>query len=78
MSRLDISGILEGAPRQLREGPTVLVVTLGLHFKAAFLRHGGIPARVGESDLYGIGGVLMALHIVRSDQGTEKRNVCWR
>ena len=51
MRRLDVGWVLECAPWQLRESPTVFEVALGLHFEATFLRHGGIPAEVTVSDL---------------------------
>jgi len=43
--RLDVGWVLDCAPRQLRERPTMVVVALCLHLEATFLRHGGVPAR---------------------------------
>lgn len=39
MSRLYVSGILQRAPRQLREGVTILVGALHLHPKTTLLGH---------------------------------------
>lgn len=44
MGSLDELWILQGTPGQLREGVAELGNTLSLHFEAALLRHGGIPA----------------------------------
>ena len=41
---LDEGRIPDCAPWQLGERPTVVVVALGLHLKATFLRHGSIPS----------------------------------
>jgi len=43
MCRLDIGWVLDRAPWQLRERPTVFIVALSLHLKATFLRHRSIP-----------------------------------
>jgi hypothetical protein len=37
MRRLDEGRVLDYAPWQLRESPTMVVVALGLHFEATFL-----------------------------------------
>jgi hypothetical protein len=50
MRCLDVGWVLDCAPWQLGERPTVVVVALGLHLEATFLRHGGIPSRVTMSD----------------------------
>jgi hypothetical protein len=44
MRCLDVGRVLDCAPWQLGERPTVVVVALGLHLEATFLRHGGIPS----------------------------------
>lgn len=44
MSGLDESGVLNMAPGELGECFAESCDTLRLHFKAALLRHGGIPA----------------------------------
>ena len=50
MRCLDVGRVLDYAPWQLGERPTVVVVTLGLHLEATLLRHGGIPSKVTMSD----------------------------
>lgn len=49
MRSLDEFWILQGTPGQLREGVSELGNTLSLHFEAALLRHGGIPAVDSQS-----------------------------
>ena len=44
MGSLDELWILQGAPGQLREGVAERINTLSLHFEAALLRVGGVPA----------------------------------
>jgi len=43
MRCLDVGRVLDCAPWQLGERPTIFVVALGLHLETTFLRHGGIP-----------------------------------
>ena len=51
--RLDVGRVIERAPWQLRERPTVVVIALRLHLKATLLRHGSVPASIAMSDLQG-------------------------
>jgi len=50
MRCLNIGRVLDCAQWQLGERPTVVVVALGLHLEATFLRHGGIPSKVTMSE----------------------------
>lgn len=67
MCRLDVGRVLDRAPWQLRECPAVAVVALGLHLKATFLRHGGVPAGVVASDLSWQWEYHVSSHVVRRD-----------
>ena len=44
MCSLNIGWVLDGSPRELREGFSPFEGSLGLHFEAALLGHGGVEA----------------------------------
>ena len=69
--RLDIGWILDCAPWQLGKRPTVVVVALGLHLEAAFLRHGSVPPRA-EALEFLCQWESQPSHVVRHDQRGEQ------
>ena len=46
MRGLNVSRVLNGAPRQLREGFAELESALSLHLEPTLLRHGGVKSAV--------------------------------
>jgi hypothetical protein len=63
MRCLDVGRVLDCAPWQLGERPTVVVVALGLHLEATFLRHGGIPSKVTNVRSPVAVGYFLATHM---------------
>ena len=68
MFSLDVLGVVQGAPWQLREGLPVSRDTLSLHLEATLLRHGGVPA---DHDIswFAEPKQFQYSHVVRSQQG---------